>query len=254
MCKEDKPEEVLKTSKMNKNKVELIIYAVGFIVVLGLGFLFGSYLKSGLGNDTLKDITLEEFSELPQKDIIVVDQGILKHDEKLNIFVEEHKGSLGVHTYTNEENKETYALISGEDGMEPLTIMLYGLVEDKGNHIVIGYNFVESSPQFQDDIPIMLVKIESDVPVTVSGRMVINEEYESYQDVISRYKNGGQVETMVTPEQEVDIENSDALDSLASEDGLTLDESTNDSKVSSTEDENDKYGGNPIIINNSDND
>lgn len=253
MCKENKPEEVLETSKMNKNKVEPIIYTVGIIVILGLGFLFGSYLKPGLGNDTLKDITLEEFSELPQKDIIIVDQGILKHDEKLNIFVEEHKGSLGVHTYTNEENKETYALISGEDGMEPLTIMLYGLVEDKGNHIVIGYNFVESSPQFQDDIPIMLVKIESDVPVTVSGRMVINEEYESYQDVINRYENGGQFEPMVAPEQEIDIENSDDLDSSVSEDELTLDESTND-EVSSTEDENAKYGGTPIIINNNDND
>lgn len=266
MSKEEKEKQdtnlVDKGLNTNKKSLKQRILIGGLGVGMALGLFVG--MSNGLSNEvnTKDDIQVEEFSEMKQMDVIIVDQGIVSQDEGIAKFVKEYSGQLGVHIYENEDTGEKYALISGEEGMEPLTVMLYGVVEREDNHLVIGYNFVESSPQFQIEIPTMLVKVEAEEGVEISGRMVVDEEYESYEDVLKRYKGDEQItnekdsepgseEVEDTAEDITTVEEDTAEtdDSDSEPTSENADNTDDDDKEGGSSSKN-KYGGNPIVINN----
>lgn len=136
------------------------------------------------------EFTLETFQTLPERDVVVVDRSIADYDEELAEFIDGHTGVEGLHVYRNDEG-ETYALVSGREGMEPLTLMLYGVVEGQDDSFVIGYNYVEASPLFRHELPLMLLRIDADADAEISGRIVQNDEYKPYHDILARYEEEG---------------------------------------------------------------
>lgn len=254
----DKTNEEKSRLETYKNKSKWTIPIVTGIVVLTLGAIIGGeYMQNDDSSYPHKQIELQQFEEMNQLDVVVVDQGILSHNEGLRNFVNEYEGTLGLHIYHDEENNERFALISGEEGMEPLTIMLYGIVDSGRNNVVVGYNFVEASPQFQDEVPTMLVRIDGEEEAEVSGRIVLNDDYEHYEDILERYKNNPVNEEVADDNEEevfvdelADIHNDDGIVEVEEEDVTEGSEENNIIEEAEEEDTN-KYGGSPKVINNS---
>lgn len=253
----DKTNEEKSRVETYKNKSKWTIPIITGIVVLTLGAIIGGeYMQNDDSSYPHKQIELQQFEEMNQLDVVVVDQGILSHNEGLRNFVNEYEGTLGLHIYHDEENNERFALISGEEGMEPLTIMLYGIVDSGRNNVVVGYNFVEASPQFQDEVPTMLVRIDGE-EAEVSGRIVLNDDYEHYEDILERYKNNPVNEEVADDNEEevfvdelADIHNDDGIVEVEEEDVTEGSEENNITEEAEEEDTN-KYGGSPKVINNS---
>lgn len=176
------------TSKGTGKRIVLI--AASAIALLAGGIAISQNPEVLMNKDgDGQEMVLEDFEELSQLDVVVVDQGITKQNEELDKFIKMNTGKLGLHLYTDDETNECFGFISGEEGMEPLTVMLYGVVNSGDNKITIGYNFVEASPQFQEDIPTMLIRIDTDKETSVDGRLIMDEEYEHYNDILERYNN-----------------------------------------------------------------
>lgn len=178
--KDKKKEDIRKNvNVVGKTTISLLLVAISIV------FIFSN--KSNKSTN-LKDneITLETFEKLSPLDFVIMDMGIIEQDEKLERFVQENKGTFGLHVYKDEESEDTYAFISGEEGMEPLAFMLYGVAQ-QNNEVVIGYNFVEASQDFQDEIPTMLLKLEVEDEIKTSGYMVYDETQKDYQDILDKY-------------------------------------------------------------------
>lgn len=186
-------------SKRQKNRHTKHLAAGMILCALAAGALWHSQ------RDPLRssEVTLETFESLPEHDVVVVDRSIAEYDDDMAAFIDEHAGTEGLHVYRNDDD-ETYALVSGKEGMEPLTLMLYGVVDGGEDSFVIGYNYVEASPLFRHEFPMMLLRIDAGADAEISGRIVQNDAYEPYQDILARYEEEG-FEPM-TPEERESLE------------------------------------------------
>lgn len=172
-------------SKPQKNPTGALLCLA--TVILGGGL----YLWANQDPMTSDEVTLEDFQTFPEKDVVVVDQGVVEHDAGLADFIDAHSGQEGLHVYDNPETNERYAYITGEEGMEPLALMLYGIVEASEDEIVVGYNYVEASPRFQHSVPSILLNIDADTETSISGRLVVNDEFEHPDAILERFEEEG---------------------------------------------------------------
>lgn len=185
-------EEFSKTREKDKKK--MIGWGIAAVLALG-GFIGVMVHNSGnqgaVGNR--EEITLEEFQEVqPQheRDVVVVDRAIRNHNEELDAFISEHENEEGVHVF-RENEEEVYVFVQAPEGTEPLTYMLYGILENTEDELVVGYNLVEASEAFRHEVPDMLLRVEAEEGVNVRGVLVDNPDYESPEEILQRYEDEG---------------------------------------------------------------
>lgn len=172
-------------SKPQKNPTGALLCLAA--VILGGGL----YLWANQDPMTSHEVTIEDFQTFPEKDVVVVDPGVVEHDAGLAEFIDTYSGQEGLHVYENSDTNEHFVYITGEEGMEPLAMMLYGIVEASEDEIVVGYNYVEASPRFQHSVPSILLNIDADTETSISGRLVVNDEFEHPDAIVERFEADG---------------------------------------------------------------
>lgn len=122
-----------------------------------------------------QNVSTEVFHAFPQQEVAIADIGTPTYSDGLKAFLKEKEGVLGVHTYDEKEEGQTYIYLSGKKGMEPLTILLHGLVQEDAHTLSVGYSFIEASAPFQDDIPSLLLVVDTTEGMRIVGTHLTDE-------------------------------------------------------------------------------